>query len=791
MCNSIPNAQSRTHATLTATLVLEQGAPSIINIVVGTTTRSASMTPTATSIPGDSGTSTKTSTLTESQIIGIAVAGVGGSALAIGAMLLFACYRRRRANRLPEQDSIHASKFGTPRSSGIGSPPNSGKMIGKQEISRPVFNEPILGPGGPASGYASRAAPRVPARPKSLGLGLNPFSRRSITPDFIGLAISEEDRHAEPSPLLPEKPVLHLQVPGGSASNTKATMAHKSASLDSAGAYSTATTAVGAEELWAHEKAVEIGSSTHLQAPAAATLKKIKGGEFDPAEYSAEGKLVEPDFYVRPLNLSRNFSQPHHLDVGGLHPPGKTMGSLKNPRLTTTSSIYSQRYRRSALDREASVANNNRQTNIRNPKQYSTMGPYDPKHASIDSMTSFDSSSSFEEISELPADEPALLSPVVESPNTEAKSPQQGTSPVTYPRIHGRLSYTSMARPPPPQPNFTKPWLKDEVSGPRGPSKGHTRNASSTSNADYPPFSSTISSPDYIPGSHSHNASLSISPETPHPQPALNMASSAPNTTGSTANPSTNPNLNTNTNKIQIATPPPPPSSSSSSQKPTLTPLKPFPSSFSANSPPKSSGTSPPFSKFNSSTSPASATLLAKTPDTPSTILSKRLAKNAALAASASSNGSSPPNTYTLKKNLTVKTPTSSSGTKPRGDHFGNQLTSEKERERDGKNWRVLDESAKQEAKSPTWRPRTGSKGSIWSAGPKRKESQDSGYSGRSELEGDEGWRGRGEERETQESYDSIRRQELNGMLSPDGTPGWLPKLTPTRRGNDLFLSVA
>jgi hypothetical protein len=80
-------------------------------------------------------------------------------------------------------------------------------------------------------------------------------------------------------------------------------------------------------------------------------------------------------------------------------------------------------------------------------------------------------------------------------------------------------------------------------------------------------------------------------------------------------------------------------------------------------------------------------------------------------------------------------------------------LKNEEERKRGGK-WRVLGREEIEEAKKEGWRPMLGS--------------------------------GRGEEKD---EYEARTGQQFERTELPN-TPGWVPKLTPTRRGDELFLSV-
>jgi len=98
--------------------------------------------------------------------------------------------------------------------------------------------------------------------------------------------------------------------------------------------------------------------------------------------------------------------------------------------------------------------------------------------------------------------------------------------------------------------------------------------------------------------------------------------------------------------------------------------------------------------------------------------------------------------------------------------------------------WRALDDNRKQITKSDDSRPNLGTNNAI-----------DDGSESAARLKNEEGGGG------TQfVEIDKIKESELsNGVevedFLPTGdlpkTPGWVPKLTPTRRGDELFLRVA
>ncbi|KAG9232480.1 hypothetical protein BJ875DRAFT_497429 [Amylocarpus encephaloides] len=148
--------------------------------------------------------------LTKAQIAGIAAAAIGGCALTLGLILIFGCIRRRRQRRYRDSDQLPFQM-----------PPKDYPQL-RNESQYGNFQQPIIGPGGSSNGVARKIAPPVPAR---LDTGApSMFSRRSIQPDqVIGIAISPE--RGTPistggrgeSKLLPPKPALKLQMPPKSA----------------------------------------------------------------------------------------------------------------------------------------------------------------------------------------------------------------------------------------------------------------------------------------------------------------------------------------------------------------------------------------------------------------------------------------------------------------------------------------------------------------------------------------------------------------------------------------------
>lgn len=512
MCNGQAKALPNTHSTITATLIVQSSMPSIVLIAPSTTAmpnsalksssfvgitspkttapstldiQTATRSPTETSATissktaqAASETASVTPTLTESQIVGITVASVGGGALAVGILILFACWRRRKRARdsdmLPFQlDPSYDYGFKGPT-----------EIVKKRK-----------GPGGTANGIAAKVAPPVPPR---IDTGSpNIFARRSIQPDTIGLAISPERnevadrRHS--SKLLPDKPTLTLKVPKQqagkvgdmlkfsppvgqpSAINRQSTATQFEEDDDSA------DTAVAGREDWGRgsgdqilEKQTGDWRTIRPVPPDAGSAPQfiISSTDWRPpnpyTKTAAQTAAPAPasGFEVKPLNIGRSigsFSRP--LVVGNdpfprPPPPAQLeIPSRTNRPITQSSSIYSTHNSLPPSDAGRNSAAARR-------KSYKQSGPYD-RQMSTGSLTSFESADS---VDPQPKTAGTDLSPVVESPAS-------GRSPVSYPKIPGRLSrdYIRMV-PPPPQPDFAavfssqsqmKPWKVAEMNAQR------------------------------------------------------------------------------------------------------------------------------------------------------------------------------------------------------------------------------------------------------------------------------------------------------------------------------------
>lgn len=503
MCIGQLSALPNTHATITATLILQTSMPSIVlvapgpstssvsgqvsSIVTSTTTKASSSTldiatsrpslsssasSTVSSVPAASETSSPEPILTKNQIVGITVASIGGGAVAVGLLILFICCRRRK-RKARESDLIPFQLE-----------PNH--VMDQKKYKYKSFKGPMeRGPGGTRNGVAAKIPPRIPPRLDTSSP--NMFSRRSIRPDTIGLAISPEQavstekQQRRSSKLLPEKPTLTLKVPkqaekpiNGFSFNQPivhpSVISRQSTATQFEEDYDeSADTAVAADDSWtakSTDQILDAGSGTWQ------TIRKVDpepgtGKEVyhwrpanNVASQNTKNGLGNPDFYIRPLSVSSrkigSFSQPR---VPNAYPRQQDQ-QLSIPEqirpITASSSLYSAR---------GSVSSNDqgRNSNSRPHRfSYQQAGPYDNQDSAI--------SPHERDPEPKTAGTGFPLSPVVESPAS-------GRSPVSYPKIPPpgaggtrRLSQSTIRMvPPPPQPDFTKalgagkPWRQAEI----------------------------------------------------------------------------------------------------------------------------------------------------------------------------------------------------------------------------------------------------------------------------------------------------------------------------------------
>lgn len=385
------------------------------------------------------------------------MASVGGVAIVIGVIVLLLCLRRRKLAR-------HGSD----------TLPFQTDPEGPQQT---------LGSWG-----SSPTPPRVPPR-----FDISPpnmFSRRSIILDNIGLAVSLDQQKPDvkrTSKLLPEKPTLRLTMPGESfASNQLQTGRRLIPSTQSSmtqfeedDPLQNAQINPGID---GSERSILTTINTFSSAPtnpmngqyAPRFVQQNSGNGY--SQYTNQNSHnisrafdPRPNLYVKPLRLSRqelgSFSRPLQKlqelpQVGALEIP-----NTHRP-LTQASSLYSQPTPHS-VSAPFYNAPNTRQLGLNTseaiaqgfttrPRSYKQVGPYD--RGSSSSLTSFESEDAFQGKRELSMSRTSVgvrKSAVELSP--VAGSPSSGKSPVSYPKIPapGRLTAQTIKMvPPPPQPDF-------------------------------------------------------------------------------------------------------------------------------------------------------------------------------------------------------------------------------------------------------------------------------------------------------------------------------------------------
>jgi hypothetical protein len=469
MCFGKASALPNTHATITATLVVQTSAPSIVLVATTLTGSSfpssiASITsiPTTASLMTTTGStagsislaitgsptaqgqmaqsSAAAANLTTPQIAGIAVGSGAVALLAIGGLILFSCLRRKR---IPGDDG--ESDFGTFQEEHGNS--MEAMFRGPADKMHKAF-----APGGTRNGIAAKMAPPVP--PPPVITDPNMFSRRSIPTEEIGIAISPDmaqvadadfgGRH--PSKLLPEKPAwpkLNMVVPQHTTSEPwrpRPPLA-RDQQMD--------VTADERRDSAATQFDVDVTSPVEFSRDPTAfdygyaytyqygrpQLPSNWQQEQPPRSMTAPIEIAPRPLDIRKTQSHQSFSQP------------------LQPR-TAASSVYTGRGSLAPSD-SAEVPRNWQQ-----PQSYRPFNPYERnKRDSAESLTSMESTAQVE--LRLPEIRTADLSPVAESPTN--KSPV-GVSPVSYPKIKSRLSDQMMkGMAPPNQPVFEPPWRQAEL----------------------------------------------------------------------------------------------------------------------------------------------------------------------------------------------------------------------------------------------------------------------------------------------------------------------------------------
>jgi hypothetical protein len=472
MCFGQANALPNTHATITATLVVETSAPSIVLVAptsedssfpssitsvtsVPTTTSLMTATgfPTGSISLGITGTPTAqgetaqssaaAANLTTPQIAGIAVGSGVVAILAIGGLILFGCLRRRRI--LGDDGE---SDFGTFQEE-------------QGDSMEAMFRGPvdkkhgIFAPGGTRNGIAAKVAPPVP--PPPVITVPNMFSRRSIPTEEIGIAISPDmaqeadgvfgGRH--PSRLLPEKPALrklNVEVPQQQPIS-KPWRPH----------YHTPPQARDQQvDLGADERRDSAATQFDVDITSPVEFSKDPtnfdygyaysyqhGGPQLPGNWQQEQppRSMTAPIKVAPRPLDIRKSQSH-----------QSFSKPLQPR-TAASSVYTGRGSLAPSD-GGDIPRNGQQ-----PQSYRPVNPYERnRHDSSESLTSMESAAQVEV--RLPQIRTADLSPVAESPSR--RSPV-GRSPVQYPEIKSRLSDQMMKGMSPPKQQVFEPWRQPEI----------------------------------------------------------------------------------------------------------------------------------------------------------------------------------------------------------------------------------------------------------------------------------------------------------------------------------------
>ncbi|KAJ5051898.1 uncharacterized protein L3040_001661 [Drepanopeziza brunnea f. sp. 'multigermtubi'] len=416
------------------------------------------------SISVASETSAPQPVLTKDQIVGIIVASILGGALVVGLLVLLICCRRQRNKRSRESDLIPFQLE-----------PNH--VIETKKHKYKSFKEPTGRiPGGTRNGIAARIPPRIP--PRVDASSPNMFSRRSVRPDTIGLAVSPdqnvsvEKKQRRPSKLLPEKPTLTLKVPKHTGYQNNGFSFNQSIIQPSViSRQSTATqfeedydesahTAVAADDYWTAKPTNQVlGAKTGSWQ----TIRKVDPEHNTIALAWRPGQnpnstTTNPDYYIRPLSVGGrkigSFPQLRAQDTNTRPHDPQQLFVAEEPRgIAMSSPLYSNSG--SAKSAEESGSNNVNNAFTREKNLSYQPGPDDHQ----DSVSQKQPRVAATELT---------LSPVVESPAS-------GRSPVSYPKIPppGGPRILSQATirlvPPPAQPDFTKalgagkPWRQAEI----------------------------------------------------------------------------------------------------------------------------------------------------------------------------------------------------------------------------------------------------------------------------------------------------------------------------------------
>ncbi|KAI9742200.1 MAG: hypothetical protein M1818_004100 [Claussenomyces sp. TS43310] len=563
MCAGHANAISNTHATISATLVLQTTNTNVVLVAstdAKTTSRSTSAISTsssasssstagsssaavgepspsptahpssASSLPtsqSSSASSTPTpaaaSNLTSGQVAGIAIGSVGAAAVAAGILIAVICIRRRK---LKERGGLRKSALDSEESLDFGT---------WQPIAKPGPWDPSAITGGHFSATPPNC--KTPERPARILTDPNMFARSStnlapVKTSAIGVAYSPEGRQIlnsgmeeerRPSKLLPPKPSLTVQIPQQAKSSLGAPLNFSLPAVASGDRADVDPTRASTMTEFEEDVNSALEYSVHDaylsdyyrgQAPTIAPIQYSNRSERS-AGTAPLSIRIPSEASIRPLNIRKSQQPPPRY----LYPQGIR-------RVIPPAGVY---------PRDGSSAPTGGDSGVehvgwrpRNPKQApQTYRPYRSlrreRRGSSGSATSFESLAGPDyeyaprrsELHTIPATPTSAGSPAGKSP--------KGVSPVTYPHpsSFGHPAYRTA--PPPAQPNFgqvyPRPGARTTRTGQDHFHSGQHRRMSKntmTSQGPHPRSESALSA-------RSDSSSLAI--RRARPTPTLNLRS--------------------------------------------------------------------------------------------------------------------------------------------------------------------------------------------------------------------------------------------------------------------------
>ncbi|KAI0141699.1 hypothetical protein GGR57DRAFT_402176 [Xylariaceae sp. FL1272] len=518
MCDGQPNALPETHAVLTATLVIGgSGGASVVEptptwTTVSTLTRntgtttpsettmtmtmtsaspstmsttsshistsitmSTSTTPsTTTPVPNSTSNPTSSKELAPAQIAGIAVSAVGAVAIAVGAIFLARCLRKRK---YPDSES---EKGLYPISRNTTPDPNGSRGSRVFHISPPILRNSRYAPQ-----FSPRPAPPIPpVLQTQSGVQPSQAPRRST----IGLAISrppslqaarastilpsprlsprpfEVPLERKPSKLLPNKPTLTLDIPKQTAATSAPSSQAPPTTTDRASTLTNMTAfadldAEAAEggQIWRPPPTDPQSATTLYVADKYGNWVLSNDNRLSQIQAAQITEAAELDTYT-PLTKSPIEKQEEAAKMSaalsaasGLPKAPQPAFLSQDPANWTVSRAGSSVYSQTSGSRP--FARRNSSSKSGSSKSRKGSGRVSRTDSQGSATTIHTSSSGEMEDYPFESDVARLsqLSPVEESPDLGT-----GRSQVTYPKIPGRLDGATIRYVPPPRrPNFT------------------------------------------------------------------------------------------------------------------------------------------------------------------------------------------------------------------------------------------------------------------------------------------------------------------------------------------------